>query len=366
MKKIALMVGVVLLIINLCSSAFCEELEFMEKAFGTSEEKAVFNAQWAIVAKAMQKAIHDQAQDKETIALIRKSFLENQGRYLHHEKLIYKRKEAGRYAAKVRASVDMAAVRTDAKEVIRGATNKRELPSIAIYTNNKNRDFAGFIVNKFKEYGYVYFDYETQKANYIPKLNKADTSDIGELEFEIIAKNAGVNFLVEIPVSIIRYHGINKVTGGERGSLSFEIKAIDTNSNASEALAYVRDAVQCSTTIGLEDALYAKAAKVVFNQINSQIISSWRDAKTTYTAYFDKMDRKLYRSAVNILIEMTGDDNPNIENDPVAGYKATFKLKKNLKYSDLTSTEDKLLKLGLSDDKYDVQVGNSETQVKKK
>ncbi len=323
--------SLIFLLLTPASGCFGEELDWVEKGYGKSKKTAVFNAKWSIITKALEEVLGDQAQEVQNLKFFKTKFENDELRYLRKYKIIYTRKEKGKYAAKVHGSIEMATIRTDAALLINKSGGNRRLPSIAI--NSKNQHMVGLLAQKFKNFGYVYIDYQSKIEKLVVEYQSSIEKFIDQNpdKIDTILKSAGVDYLLTIPLANYKSEEKNKITGENSGSLTFQVKIISTKLSA-DVLVAVQDTVTQSSFERTKEQTYAKAVELIFNKVNSQIIRSWEKSKSLYTAYLKNVNEEQYFNIVDILVEVIGDDNPREKTDPILGRKVFFKLTKPLNF----------------------------------
>ena len=298
----------------------------------SSEEEAIFDAKWSAIEQALKEVIGDEAVEKGD--LIKEKFRKEQdnSKFLGDWRRLYVRKEYGKYAAKVNAAIDMAALREEAQDIIESSGGGVK-PTIAIKISRdkdkgKGNQFVGKLGELFKDYGYGLVkdknndtnndtnkDTITSKHELMININSSE-KDLSKMEIDELFRKTDADYLVEF--SSIKYidRGINKITGKHDAALNFTIIV----SSMEEILAQTDAMVKYSDKHDvLEELLYKKAAKVVFNKINSHIINSW-EAKLFTVNIGNDIGEDERDDILDVLGGVLGDNRPR-EKDGKAFFK---------------------------------------------
>ncbi len=323
-------------------------LPFEGEGSGKSKEEAVYEAELSIITSAFENVMSSEAKSGRNYELIKDLLSKNRARYFHgsfDEPLSYSKKKKV-HKVKIRRSVDMAAVKSDLKDIILpSATGNASLPSISIASDEDK--IAPNLMEKFNSYGYNYIDYEQKLKEYGMQAEDFDISDMSMEKVESLIEKAGIDYLVYVKRAEYKETGTNSITGESESGITLTIEVLSTKSSARH-LAGLNDTVLCTgSPETIEERTYEKAVNAVFSKINSQIVSSWAKEKSVFTAYIKNVSEDQYFDIIDIMAPLLGDDNPKFKNDPVSGRISYFQMNKELTFNDRRKMRSQIKKLGL-------------------
>ncbi len=287
------------------------EDSWTEKGYGSSEKDAVFEAKWSVIEKALEEVIGDEAMEKGY--LIKEKFKKerNSSKFLRDFKKISVRKEDGEYVVRVNAIVNMATLRNEAKKIIKKAGGGN-LPSIAIKEPSEKeheglgKGLGDELRSRFSSNGYNAFVFEVKDSN----IKMGAERDVSEAVERKKVHTAGAQYIAKF--TSIKYNstGKDKITGNSCHKLYINVQII---TGEGKILAEKGATVEnCSA----REDLFKDAVEKIFDEINSQIIADWGVQKGLYTAYVSNdIGNKKYWAIFDVLIKLTGDDNPREESD---------------------------------------------------
>lgn len=283
----------------------------------SSEEEAIFEAKWSAIKQALKEVIGDEAVGKGD--LIKEKFRKEQdnSKFLGDWRRLYVRKEYGKYAAKVNAAIDMAALREEAQDIIESSGGGVK-PVIAIEIS-EHKTLKDKLETLLSDYGYKHSDYQKAKNSWKEKRN------LGKVNIDLSKKDSIKMMLREVDAdyvvkfSSIKYIPLEKTFRGEESAaLNFAITVSDAVGEIiASADGMVKDADKNKKV--LEENIYRKAAESVFNKINSHIINSW-EAKLFTVNIGNDIGEDERDDILDVLSEVLGDDNPG-EKDGKAFFK---------------------------------------------
>lgn len=315
LRKMIILI-IITLLGGISSTAYSEEGDWIQAGDGSSYEEALKNAKWNIITKAMEKAIGDQATDFDTIKFFKEQFNKDQNRYLKTFNKVSESKDGGRYTVKIQGIVELSSIRNDSKSLIKDTKTggQKDLPSISIKISNEK--IEGNLAEKFKTYGYKIIDHKK-----LGSLKDQSEDKLGKKGTQI----QDIDYLVESPVMDYKDDGIDTITGESKKALSFRVAA--TEMLNATTLADVTETVKCKESpSSVDECLNGKAVDLMFNRVNSQILDSWKDTKKIFSAFISGVDQKTYDVIADVIIEMTGDKEPE-EKEIENGYKILAKMK---------------------------------------